>query len=304
MNTFTIRDVENLSGIKAHTLRIWELRHGLICPKRKPGNHRLYDNEDLKYLLRIAYLYHHGHKISTIAKMSDFDICQAALCITEQKDAMAIYLNQMLDASIDFDLIQFDKILHNVIVHFGIEKSFIQIIFPFLEKIGLLWLTGNIIPAQEHFASTLIAKKLHIAISGLDHVPSGERGRVILFTPQGELHEISLLFMHYMLKKNNIHTAYLGKNIDLDELIYYCAHRQASHLYFHQVTQLGRYDPQKYVDQLLHLFPDKQIVFSGSLNRRVRIRRERLWLLKSIDDMQDFAAGNYRMASAQRDPIS
>ncbi len=304
MHAFTIRDIENLCGIKAHTLRIWEQRHGLICPKRKPGNHRLYSNEDLQYLLRIAYLYHHGLKISSITKMSEQDICQAALSITVHSDAMAIYLNQLLDASIGFDLLQFDKILHTIIVHFGMEKSFTHILFPFLKKIGLLWLTGHIIPAQEHFATAFIAKKLLVAINGLDRVESAERGRVMLFTPKGELHEISLLFMHYMLKKNRVHTAYLGTNIEFEELIYFCAHREVSHLYFHQITQLGRHDPQQYVERLLHVFPDKQIVFSGSINKRVQIRSERLCLLKSLEEMHDFAVGNFSLIPNQRDPIS
>jgi len=168
MNAFTIRDIENLCGIKAHTLRIWEQRYQLLCPRRKAGNHRIYDNNDLKCMLRIAFLYHHGHKISSIARLNEKERNQLILSLTTGGDSTEIFINQLTEASIDFDQDMFDRILHNVILHMGFEKAIPKVIYPFLDKIGLLWLTGNVVPAQEHFASNLIAKKMHVAINGLD----------------------------------------------------------------------------------------------------------------------------------------
>src|SRR5260221_12743693 len=165
MNAFTIRDIENLCGIKAHTLRIWEQRYQLLCPKRKAGTHRIYDNNDLKCLLRIAFLYHHGHKISAIARMDDKERCQLTLALGRSSDSYEIFINQLTEASIDFDQDMFDRILHNVILHMGFEKAITRVVYPFLDRIGLLWLTGNVIPAQEHFASALIAKKMLVAIN-------------------------------------------------------------------------------------------------------------------------------------------
>src|ERR1700759_2585592 len=103
MNAFTIRDIENLCGIKAHTLRIWEQRYQILCPKRKAGNHRLYDNDDLKYLLRIAYLYHNGHKISVLAKLDEAALCELALQLPEAEGTHEIFINQLMEASMDFD---------------------------------------------------------------------------------------------------------------------------------------------------------------------------------------------------------
>ena len=290
MTVFTIRDIENLSGIKAHTLRIWEQRYNLISPKRKAGNHRTYSNEDLKFLLRIAYLYYHGHKISGIAGLSENEICELVLSITPQSDAVGIYMNQMTEATLDFNQEQFDRILHNLILHFGLEKSITQLIFPFLNKVGLLWMTGHIIPAQEHFASTFITKKLMVAINGLDRPPEGGNKRVILFAPQGEMHELPLLFMQYMLKKNRVPSVYFGRNIDLQQLEYYCRYRQATHLFFHLITNLTRCDPGKYLARLVTLFPGKQIIASGNQVEMVRYPPPAVRILRTTEELISFAS--------------
>jgi MerR family transcriptional regulator, light-induced transcriptional regulator len=290
MNVFTIRDIEHLCGIKAHTLRVWEQRYQLVSPKRKASNHRMYDNDDLKYLLRIAYLYHHGYKISSIADLSEEDICRLALSITPQSDAVGVYLNQLTEASIDFNQEQFDRILHNIMLHFGLEKCIILIVFPFLEKIGLFWLTGHIIPAQEHFASTFIMKKLLVAINGLDKAPESPDRKVLLFTPKGELHEIPLLFMQYMLKKNKIPTVYFGKNIELGDLQYYCLYKKVTHLYFHLITNLTRCEPDKYISQLVSLFPGKQIIASGPQTEMIRRSYPMVRILRNTGDLLSFAS--------------
>src|SRR5687767_14826166 len=146
MNHFSIRDIENMSGIKAHTLRIWEQRFQLCCPKRKASKHRIYDNEDLKHILRIAYLYHNGHKISRIAAMTENEIRSLALETKPGAENCEIFINQLMEASIDFNQVYFEKILHTSLLHFGFEKAILSVIFPLLRKIGLLWLTGHIIP--------------------------------------------------------------------------------------------------------------------------------------------------------------
>ena len=292
MNAFTIRDIENLCGIKAHTLRIWEQRYQLLCPKRRAGNHRIYDSNDLKCLLRIAFLYHHGHKISTIARLDEKERCQMILSLAKSGDSTEIFINQLTEASIDLDQELFDRILHNVILHMGFEKTITRVVYPFLEKIGLLWLTGNVIPAQEHFAGALIAKKIHVAINGLDNPPpsrSTPQKIVLLYTPKGEFHELPLLFMRYLMKKNGISTVYFGKDIALEELEYYCRQKQVTHLYFHLVTHLLRCEPREYLRKLTGSFPDKQIVISGCLGAGLQEVPPGIRVLKSLEEMQDFA---------------
>jgi DNA-binding transcriptional MerR regulator len=292
MNAFTIRDIENLCGIKAHTLRIWEQRYQLLCPKRKAGNHRIYDSNDLKCLLRIAFLYHHGHKISTLARLPEKEISRLILNLTREGDPTEMFVNQLTEAAIDFDQDMFDRILHNVILHMGFEKTITQVAYPFLEKIGLLWLTGNVVPAQEHFASALITKKIHVAINGLtDPPPPKEQSQkiILMYTPKGEFHEIPLLYMRYLIKKNGIFTVYFGKDTDLEELAYYCRQKPATHLYFHLVTRLLRCEPEEYIKKITRTFPDKHIVISGWLGGSLRHIPPQVRILKSLQEMQAFA---------------
>jgi DNA-binding transcriptional MerR regulator len=264
MNCFSIRDIENLTGIKAHTLRMWEQRYQLCCCKRRRSRHRFYDNEDLKYILRIAYLYNNGYKISQIVGFSEEEIRRLALELRENSDNSEIYINQLTEAAIDLDQPRFEKLLHTLVLHAGFEKSVLKVLFPLLKRIGVLWLTGHVIPAQEHFASALILKKMMLAIDGLEK-PVYTGGRlVLLFTPAGELHEIPLLFMQYMLKKNGVPYIYLGKNVSLEMLQWICCRHPVTQLYFHVITNLTKCDMKEYVCKLSQRFPDKEIVFSGS----------------------------------------
>jgi len=291
MNSFSIRDIENLCGIKAHTLRVWEQRYQLLCPKRGAGNHRTYTNEDLKYLLRIAYLYRNGHKVSALAKLSEKEICALAMESARSGPEMDgdLFINQLMEASLDFDQQRFDKILHNIILHLGFEKCITQVAFPFLTRMGLLWLTGNVVPAQEHFASALVTKKIFVAINGLEPPPSDTEKKVLIYSPREEFHELPLLYMRYLMKKNRISTVYLGKNIGVDELQYYCTRKPATHLYFHLVTNLIRCEPDQYVSKLAGIFPDKEIVISGCLAQTLRTAAPNVRILKSLEDMQKFA---------------
>jgi DNA-binding transcriptional MerR regulator len=288
MNLFSIRDIENLTGIKAHTLRIWEQRYNLFCPKRKESKHRFYDCEDLKYLLRIAYLYNHGHKISQIAAWSPEEIAKMALDAPPDAENYEIFINQLTEASIDFDQHRFEKILHNLVLHAGVEKSMTCVLFPLLKKIGMLWLTGSVIPAQEHFASALIIKKMMVAIDGLGRpVYTGGR-RVLLFTPSGEHHEIPLLFMQYMLKKQGVPVVYVGKNISLTMLQQICAHQPCTQLYFHIITNLIKCDMHAYLEKLSTMFPDKEIVFSGSETCQCSCSLPNVRLLKCHEEKRMF----------------
>jgi MerR family transcriptional regulator, light-induced transcriptional regulator len=302
MNSFTIRDMENLCGIKAHTLRIWEQRYQLHNPKRRAGNHRFYDNDDLKYLLRIAHLYHKGYKISVLAKLSHEEICQLALSLSGTGGAAEIFVNQLTEASLDFDGELFEEMLDRITRQWGFEKMITQVAYPFLQRIGLLWMTGNVVPAQEHFASALICQKIQVAINDLpppiapmpgepgDPVSYDDgRKKVLIFAPKGELHEIPLLYMRYLMKKKGTPTVYFGKDIELEELQYYCRQKPVTHLYFHLVTNLLSDEPDGYLKKLTHLFPDKQIVVSGRLGAELREVPSHTRVLKGLEEMEAFA---------------
>lgn len=294
MNTFSIRDIENLCGIRAHTLRIWEQRYQFLRPKRKAGNHRLYDSEDLKYLLRISFLYHHGHKPSVLARLNDAALIQL---IDKQPPSPAsheIFINKLFEASLDYDQIAFEQTLSDVILHMGFEKAIGRVVFPFLIRIGRLWLSGHVVPAQEHFVSAIIMRRLFVAIDDLDSLPPGPRAKdaIVLFTPSDEFHELPLLFMRYLMKKNGLPVIYFGHNTSLGELQHYCAARPVSTLYFHLVTNLLHCKPEQYVRKLLEAFPGKTIVLSGSLGESLKDRFPRLRILATTAEMEAFARGD------------
>src|SRR3982751_3024072 len=184
MNNFSIKDIERLSGIKAHTLRIWEQRHGLLLCKRKESQHRYYDNEDLKQVLRIAHLYHNGYKVSKIAKLSPEDIKKLAN-VGSSENSYGILINQLVEASIDYDQPRFVSIIDTTMLQLGFEKSIVHVFYPFFEKIGLLWMTEHVLPAQEHFSSYLIQNKIIASIDAIEQPVKGN-SRVIIFSPSGE----------------------------------------------------------------------------------------------------------------------
>jgi DNA-binding transcriptional MerR regulator len=263
MYHFSIRDIENLSGIKAHTLRIWEQRYGLFLCKRKESQHRFYDNNDLKAVLRIASLYSQGYKISKIAQLSTNEIITLA-SQPGAKLATDVFINQMVEASMDFDQHRFESILHSAVVNFGIEQFMLKIAFVFLNKIGDLWMTDHVIPAQEHFSSNLIQRKLIAATNSLPTAPIKQPAIFfLLFTPEGEEHEIPVLFAYYMLKKKGFRVVLLGKNISIDTISLFCERKKVSHFYFHLITNFTNTSTLEYLLYLQKKFPAQKIVCAG-----------------------------------------
>lgn len=288
MNTFTIRDIENLSGIKAHTLRIWEHRYNLITPKRKESNHRFYDNEDLKHILRISHLYHHGYKISKIAAMETGAMND--LLSTIHKDYSNTYfINQLLEASIDFDEDKFEDILNQALKKQDFEDVIIQVVYPYLQKIGLLWVTENVIPTQEHFTSNIIVRKIVMAIDALQDNKHSSFMPILLFTPENECHEIPLLYIQYLLKKYGKKTINFGINTSVEVIKFYCAARQVSRLHFHVITHLTNVTMDEYLERLAGNFPDIQIVMSGPCVEMVKKIPNNARLLRSQNEIASYA---------------
>ncbi len=217
MGVYSIKDLEQLSGIKAHTIRIWEQRYQLIEPKRTDTNIRYYDDQQLKFLLNVALLIKNGHKISHISKLSEDKFNSEVERVYEQTllhDSdihLDLDANDLVVAMIDMDADKFGRIYENSVRHNGFEKTITQVIYPFLEKVGILWSLDQINPAHEHFISSLIRQKV---IAAIDRLPMPKDGKkVILFLPAGEHHEIGLLMAHYVTKKRGHRTYYLGQNL-------------------------------------------------------------------------------------------
>ena len=219
MSRYSIKDLENLSGIKAHTIRIWEQRYGVINPKRTKTNIRYYDSEDLKLILNIARLKDHGHKISKIAGMRKEEMHRLVMELSaEESKDFQNYLHNLTTSMIDLDEALFERTLSTSILQLGFESSMQNVIYPFLIRIGFLWQAEAIHPAQEHFITCLIRQKLIVAIDGQKfHDGLGVR-KFMLFLPESEMHEINLLFAHYLLKKYGNQVIYLGQNLPFKDL--------------------------------------------------------------------------------------
>ena len=216
MSAFTIKDLENLSGIKAHTIRMWEQRYNLLKPQRSCTNIRYYSNEELKTLLNIALLNKYGYKISHIDKMCQEEMCQKILSLQDTEAVQEMIVNELVQDMVDLQTDKFEKTLGQYIRINGIEKGVQEIIFPFLEKIGILWQTGHIMPAQEHFVTNIIRQKLIVAIDGVACCPEGKS--CLLFLPEKEYHELGLLFLYYLLKKQGARVIYLGANVPMSDV--------------------------------------------------------------------------------------
>lgn len=294
MNRFTIKDIENLTSIKAHTWRIWETRHHIAIPERKESNHRFYDNDCLKKVLKISYLYHAGYKISAIAGMNSSEISKLTLSKETYKSENEYLVKEMLEASLDFDE---DRFLHTLdigIKKLGLENALLKVVYPFQNKIGVLWITEHIIPSQEHFTSNLIRQKICASIEDLKSVLKPAKKTIILFTPENEMHEIPLLLMHYLLKKHGIKVVYIGCNISLHEVALFCSKTSyCSHVLFYLSTNLNNWKPCKYLAEICSLLPTKKILMAGRYVNEINIPPSNALLIKDVEDALAFCKNFY-----------
>ncbi len=218
MRKYSISDIEGLIGIKAHTIRAWEIRYNLVPPKRTPTNIRYYDEEDLKMLLNIVALNENGYKISKIAQMNKKKISDLVLQLKTDWSNESVQLINLSNATIKYDEVTFSKILGSCIAELSLTKTMDQVLFPFMKRIGMLWQIGAIGPAHEHFAANLIRDRLIVEIDKVEKVANKHAKRFLLFLPEAELHETGLLFARYLLKNCGHETLYLGQEIPYADL--------------------------------------------------------------------------------------
>lgn len=246
--------------------------------------HRVYDNEDLRELLRISFLYHNGHKISRIAEMGTAQIHELVEKTCLHDNNLEVFIFQLIEAGVEFDKEKFEKIVNCLVLRSGLEKSIREVFYPFLERIGLLWMTNHLIPAQEHFVSHIIRKKIILATDGLEK-PANNLAPVLIFAPTGEFHEIPLLTANYFFRKYNNRTVYFGTNVSPDTLEYYLRDHEVSFLYAHIITMLNNSCLDEYLVSLCNQFPGKKVVVSGPATRCINSRPGNSQVLGSLDEM-------------------
>lgn len=290
MGKYSIKDLEFLSGIKAHTLRIWEQRHHILEPKRSDSNIRYYTDEDLKYLLNISLLYSENYKISKIAKWTPDEVANKTYELSENTYDHNSQINALTISMIEMDEERFEKILSTHILQFGFEKTMLNIVHPYLKKIGILWQTGAINPAHEHFISHLIRQKIMVAIDG-QLVPSHpEAKKYLLFLPEGENHEMGLLFANFVLKSRQNRVIYLGPSVPLSDVKDVYEFHNPDYVMTIFTTAPSNVEMQEYLDELSKLLPDSEVLISGyqCFHNDYQLPSNGL-LIQSFEELIDFS---------------
>lgn len=263
LGTFSIKDIEALTGIKCHTLRIWEQRYGIVVPKRSDTNIRYYDDYDLKTLLNISVLNDNGFKISEIAKLTSDEISEKVLEISQSGNEFKIHIRSFISAMLSFDETGFHKLMNTYILQFGLEETFLKIVFPFLQEVGLLWQVGTIQPSHEHFVSNIIKQKLYVAIDGQVGKYTANRKRFLLFLPELEKHSLGLLFANFLIRARGHEVLYLGQEVPLIDLRDAFEKDTPDFILTMMTIPQPDMDKQHFVDFLVENWPQSQILLTG-----------------------------------------
>lgn len=289
MGKYTIKDVEQLSGIKAHTIRIWEKRYNILATKRTDTNIRYYDDEDLKFILNISLLNNNGFKISKIAQLSKKELVEQIIDLTETSLDYDVHIDQLVVSMIEVDEGKFEKVLGDCIQKFEFENTMVKVIYPFLSKIGILWQVGSINPAQEHFISNLIRQKIIVAIDQINVKPRPESKIFLLFLRENELHEIGLLFTQYILLKNGHQVVYLGQNVPFNDLSSINHIRKPDYLVTSIINPMTPVNLKNYAYKLSTQFDELTIlIFGQSFTLPAKDTPENITHLPHVDALNQY----------------
>lgn len=219
-STFSIKNLENLSGIKAHTLRIWEKRYNLLEPERTDTNIRRYSLDSLKRLLNVTLLYNHGFKISKIASLNEDEIPELVRSIALKSNSEQVAINAFKLSMINFDYDLFDTNYNEILQHHDFQYVFLNVFMPLMRELGILWQTGAISPSHEHFITNLIKQKIHLQTETLQRKKPqrGDHPIFVIFLPENEIHELGVLYLNYLILNSGFRTIFLGQSLQTSSL--------------------------------------------------------------------------------------
>lgn len=264
MANYSINDLEKITGVKAHTIRIWEKRYDIVHPSRTDTNIRYYCDEDLKRLMNISVLLKHGYKISKLARLDQNEISNRIKEIAFlNNNGHTCHIDNLVISMIDLDEVKFDKTLSSLIIKEGFEKAVFEVIYPFFDKIGILWQTGTINPAQEHFISNLLKQKIYTAIDGVAPETNEHSKKFVLFLPEWEMHELGLLFYNYMLKVRGHKVIYLGQNVPYPDVQQVYDLHKPDYLFTSFSFAVDDEKFRNYIGRLSNDFADIKIFITG-----------------------------------------
>jgi DNA-binding transcriptional MerR regulator len=284
---YSIKDLERLTGIKDHTIRIWEKRYKIIEPDRTDTNIRTYCDEDVKKLLNIAVLNKHGMRISKLAEMTERELREKVVGLNVGLNTSSVQIEHLIISMIDLDEIKFESVLNRSIIKNGFEETVKTLLFPFFDRVGVLWQTGSINPAQEHFVSNLVRQKLFVATDRIVPESNVKAPTFVFFLHDHELHEIGLLFYHYIAKKWGMKTIYLGQIVPFDDLKLVYNKVKPQYLFSTFTSSMEEGWIKKYLNDLSKEFSDIKIFASGYQMAGIKSLPENVIPVKDIDGFKE-----------------
>lgn len=259
---YSIKDLEVLSGIKAHTIRIWEKRYGLLKPHRTDTNIRFYTDEDLKKMLNVSLLVKNGYKISKVSKLNEIEIKETVLSVAEKKNSQSDYIERLLLYMLNFDNSNFYKLTNKILDEFDFEEAVFKVFFSLFERIGTYWQVGSIFPSQEHYVSNIFRQKL---IAAIDKLPLNNKkdATMLFFLPETELHEMGLLFYSYLAQKYGYNVIYLGQFVPFNDLKKIQVNLKVDFVFTAFVNAFPNEQLEKYLEDLKKVFQQQKIFITG-----------------------------------------
>ena len=246
---FSIKNLENISGIKAHTIRLWEKRYKLLSPERTDTNIRKYSLESLRKLLNITLLYKKGFKISKIANLEPENVPQIVRQIALENNSEDISINALKLAMVNFDVGMFDSKYKILLENKGFEYVFFNIFIPLMTELGILWQTGAICPSHEHFVTSLIKQKIHVQTEKIQNKKFIKElsPKFVIFLPDNEIHELSILYLNYLILSKGFQTIFLGQSIPIKSLNTLLSQNEELHFITYITVQPAKSDISNYI---------------------------------------------------------
>lgn len=291
MTVYSISDLEKLTGIKAATLRAWEQRYEIVTPRRTETNIRYYLDDDLRELLNVALLKKNGMRISQIAKMRQDERAERVAAISSIAVSPDIQLDTLTLSTVEMDEFKFNHIVDANIRQRGFEETMLEVIYPFLDKIGVLYFTGSITAVQEAFISNLIRRKLVTAIDRLPASQHQDKPVFCLYLPEGERQELSLLFIEYLLRKRQFPTIYLGGDVSTADLADVVSRRPVDYFFTIFSNAFVQEPVEQHVASVLKHCPDSTLLLTGyQAGMHDFSGQERIESINGLDGLLEFIA--------------
>ncbi len=290
MNSFTISQLQRFSGINVHSIRAWEKRYDALKPDRSEGNTRYYNGNQLRRILNIASLMNLEYKISELCSMSDSslnDLMFDRLEKSKNQNDNELLISQFVAAALVYDESLFDKVFSRAVINYQLEDAYVKVLYPALQRLGIMWSADRIGPAQEHFITNLIKQKLN---SSIDMLPLNydSKHNWLLFLPEYEFHETGLLMSNYIIRHSRHRSTYLGANVPIESLEEAVGYLKPNYLLFFLVSNNDEKNDKLLIQTLLKRFRNIKLFVAGESNRLKKFKkRENLITLCSVYELKN-----------------